>query len=102
MKHKAGVEALATAHRAVCTCGWRGQIWATSDEALRSAAQHVADRTAPDSRKCKKIVFRSKRAAEQAVLSARIARALRSSERRLERRCYFCQACEGWHLTSQR
>lgn len=43
----------------------------------------------------------SHRRAEQALLRAKIARALRGSRRRREVRTYRCPDCSSWHLTSK-
>lgn len=51
--------------------------------------------------RCRKVPFPTLAAAEQALLEARIARALRPSTKRQERRTYVCKACQCWHLTSQ-
>jgi hypothetical protein len=48
---------------------------------------------------CKKVCFQRKQA-EEALLSAKIARALRNSKRRREIRIYLCQ-CGHYHLSSR-
>lgn len=53
-------------------------------------------------RQCKdKVCFSSRRQAEDALLQARIKRALFASTRRRECRSYYCSICGSWHLTSK-
>jgi hypothetical protein len=51
---------------------------------------------------CGKRRFRSQKDAEMVVLSARIARSLRNSNKRKEQRAYECVIRRGiWHVTSK-
>lgn len=56
---------------------------------------------APGGGLCRKVRFPTLAAAEEALLAAKIARALRRSAKRRERRAYVCRTCRGWHLTSR-
>lgn len=51
---------------------------------------------------CGKRAFPTLADAEQALLDARIAQALRPSRtRRHEKRAYVCRTCGAWHVTKQ-
>jgi hypothetical protein len=50
---------------------------------------------------CEKKRFPSLDAAREALIDAKIRRALHHNKRRREQRTYFCKKCCGWHLTSR-
>jgi hypothetical protein len=51
-----------------------------------------------DVRICSKVRFRCRRDAEQALQAIYIKR--RQAQRKVPKRCYFCDLCHAWHLTS--
>lgn len=48
----------------------------------------------------RKLKYQSAAAAQEALLTAKIARVLGRERRRREERVYLCPLCERWHLTS--
>ena len=95
--HTPAVEPFGSRYRAACSCDWQAKTGSlTKTLASDRAARHAADA----SRVCGKVRFESRYDAESALAAAKL-KNWGGWPRRHEKRSYFCEGCDAWHLTSK-